>query len=296
MRRRHHTKRLSIISDIIIFLILLPIILTILNFIDPTNLKGAVKNDEILLLTKENSSNILEKINSNIAYIKSTYGIDISYGKETEHLAETVSAVIIDNLNIVNNNIGKLKDAFKKYPIDFFDKLKSNKGKYSLSIILLDKFNNSNIALASRNNKNEYKIYLSNDYRFERAFHHEMYHIIEYYISNVTNNDNIFAYWDSLNPKGFTYDSNIEDLTQEYVYSEGKKLSDCYFITKYSKTSAKEDRAEIFAELMTCNTRPEYLNGDENIRIKVEYLCNVTNINIGLKGDNSYYWGRFIAY
>jgi hypothetical protein len=291
LRRRQKNKRLSIISDIIIFLILLPIILVFLNVIDPTNLKGEVKNDEILLLTKEDNV-ILKNINDNIKYIKDNYQIDIEYGQSTIRIAQSVSANIQSNLNIIKNNIENLKDAIKKYPDNFFKTFKSRKSGNDIKVILLDKFNNDNIALASRNNGDEYTIYLSNDSKYERAFHHEIFHIIEYSLGNKLNSNNIFDGWNSLNPIGFKYDTDTEKLNQDLVYSEKKTVGECYFLTKYSKTSEKEDRAEIFAELMTCDTMPIYLKSDGTILKKVRHICSVIDNNMNLS-SKYLYWKKF---
>jgi hypothetical protein len=155
----------------------------------------------------------------------------------------------------------------------------------------LYKFQNDNLALASRNNLNEFRIYISNAQKFERAFHHEMYHILEYYMKD--NTKNIYTNWNELNPNGFKYENDTNKLTKDYVYDSNSYVEDnTYFVTKYSKCSEKEDRAEIFAEIMTMNKKQKYLDYNQNIRKKVDLIAYTIGNNI--TSINDFYFSRFI--
>lgn len=103
----------------------------------------------------------------------------------------------------------------------------------------------------------------------------------------MSDNTNYLYYsWNSYNPSGFKYEDNISKLTDEFVYNSSLPSSEnenAYFLTKYSKTSEKEDRAEIFAEMMTLNKKEDYLKKNSKIYNKIIYLMNEIYENISIK-------------
>lgn len=294
--KKKESKKLSLITDTIIFFVnLLVVILLIkpLNITENQNNLSKDKYQQVLALSDDSNVDISIQNKLAIENIKEKYNINIEYGDNIRQAAEKVSATGLYNENIVNNNIKLIESELKKYPANFFNNVKTN-NKYAITIILLDKFNNDNLALASRNNLNEYKIYISNTDNFSRAFEHEIFHIIEYYICSKTKTADVFYNWSSLNPEGFEYNDDIVALTNDYVYTDVFSLKEAFFVSKYSKVSEKEDRAEVFAELMTQKTKPLYLNKNENIYKKAKYLSDIISQNMGFNIDASKaYWNRF---
>lgn len=276
MQRRGIRKRkLSIFTYIIIFSCIASLSLLLYKELDISS------GIEEILYQKDTISSVEQENKYYINKIKNEYGIIIEYGDSEKSSIMSVDANVQYDVNIANNNIKIIYKALKKYPEDVFDIFEK---KYSLSIILVSSFNDNNIALASKNNLNQYKIYLSNDINFERAFHHEFFHIIEYYMSDNTNY--LYYSWNSYNPSGFKYEDNISKLTDEFVYNSSLPSSEnenAYFLTKYSKTSEKEDRAEIFAEMMTLNKKEDYLKKNSKIYNKIIYLMNEIYENISIK-------------
>lgn len=269
-------KRLSIITDIIIFLFLLNIFLFGFRFISTDyNLSQNLALEDI---------EISNKIYIESNYIKEKYGIEIIYGIDSYESALKVDANIQENENTIYKNITELKKILEKYPDSFFY-------NNNLTIVLLDSFTNNNIALASRNKLNEFKIYISNNENFERSLHHEMYHIFEYKL-NVSSNG-IFSDWNDYNPKDFEYTEDVKTLNDEYVYDNSFNQDNQYFVTKYSKTSEKEDRAEIFAEIMTFKSKPEYLYAGSNINKKAKYITNIMTDSLTDENNSYFYWNRF---
>lgn len=243
-----------------------------------------------ILYQKDIESEINDENKYYISKIKEEYGITISYGERDRIFLSSVNANVQDNSNIANNNIKTIYEALKKYPKDIFNIFKEE--KYNLYILLVSNFNDNNIALASKNNLNQYRIYLSNNEQFERAFHHEFFHILEYYMSEK--NSRLYYSWNLYNPYGFVYDDDISKLNDELVYS--KYLTDvinsrAYFLSKYSKVSAKEDRAEIFAEIMILDKYESYLKNGSNIRKKIDYLLNQVNENITI---SDFYFSQYL--
>lgn len=281
-------KRLSLISDIIIFL---AIILIVIIAIAGSSLNELIGNqtEQVSSLIYESSSNIEDENKLYLLKLKRDYGITVLYGKDTKNYIKNIKATEQTNENIINNNLSIICSSLEKYPKEIFEKLRNE--KYPLYIIIVDSFSDNNLALASRNNLNEYRIYISNTDKFERALHHEMYHVLEYYM--VGQDTSVFKNWDKLNPKSFEYENDILNLDGKYVASQnaGKIDINPYFVTKYSKSSPKEDRAEIFAELMTINKREYYLEIGQNILNKVLNMLRAININIG---NADFYFTKFI--
>lgn len=304
-------RRVSIITDIILFVIIASVIFALFNHFYKSN---SNYNDDIntivsdnLLLEKREKSNIESENKMYIKNIKDEYGIKVKFGKDTEDFTQKLDAVSQYDTNIVNSNLKMIYEALEKYPENVFDMTKTK--KYPITIMLVDKFNNDNLALASRNNLNEFSIYISNTKNFERAFHHEMYHLLEYYMSDTKKY--LYASWKNFNPENFTYEQDISKLNNDYVYiasniglqnEDSLKKSDDnnsvseneknpYFVTKYSKVTEKEDRAEIFAELMTITRKPKYLNKDQNIRKKADFMNDTIKRNVT---GNEFYYSKFL--
>ena len=244
---------------------------------------------EEILYQKDVASSVEQENKYYIKKIKDEYGIVVTFGEKDRIFATSVNANVQDDVNIANNNIKKIYSALQKYPKDVFNIFN---GDYNLYIILVSNFNDNNIALASKNSLNQYRIYVSNTPQFERAFHHEFFHVLEYYMS--AKSKNLYYSWNLYNPYGFVYDDNTSTLTDEGVYSE--YLTDdtnerAYFLSKYSKVSSKEDRAEIFAEIMTLNKNESYLKRESHIRKKIDYLINGINENITI---SDFYFSSFL--
>ncbi|MEG1705491.1 MAG: hypothetical protein RR290_02820 [Clostridia bacterium] len=280
MNRRNfkEKKRFSLITYFIIFLILLNIFIFLLNYFALD-----FSSSELDILAMQDI-NFEDKSYIEAKEIKEKYGIDIIYDNNVSNFAFKVDATIQKNLEIIYNNIVEIKKTLSKYPDAFF--IDNN-----LTIIILDEFNNNNIALASRNKLNEFKIYISNNDTYERSLHHELFHIFEYKIN--INSKNEFANWNNLNPSDFVYEKNIDKLNNKYVYEKYINDDEIYFVTKYSKVSEKEDRAEIFAEIMTFKNKPTFLNSGTKINKKATNIIDIMNYKLNNNVNNLLYWNRF---
>lgn len=278
-------KRLSIITDIIL---LIPIIFATVIVIKAFKIPN-LDNEATEVLSLETQNQTISQENEYyIKKIKEQFGINVVFGKNVESFAKRVDATAEYNENIINNNIKIIYKALDKYPIEVFNMSLSKKNP--IYIMLVDKFENNNLALASRNNLDEYRIYISNTEKLERAFHHEMYHVLEYYMSK--NEKKLYTEWEDLNPRDFKYNEDTSKLTKDYVYDNGNEnLSNCYFLTKYSKATEREDRAEIFAEIMILKSTPVYLKSECNIRKKVESIMNTLKKGITY---NDFYFSRYM--
>lgn len=270
-------KRLSLITDVVIFLIFLNVFLFVFKFMATDyalNQNLSLEDIEI------SNKNYIE-----ISNIKEKYGINVIYGDKSYDVASKVNANIETNEYTVNEELTNMEKALLKYPSSFF--VNNN-----LTVVFVKSFNNSNIALASRNKLNEYKIYISDNGIFEMSFHHEMYHVFEYKM-NISGS-NTYADWDKFNPAGFEYEQNVDDLDSAYVYSSFYDNADAYFVSRYSKTSEKEDRAEIFSTIMTFKNKPSYLiNPSSYLYKKAVYISDVMTKDLKDSSNTSFYWNRF---
>lgn len=236
---------------------------------------------EEILYQRDIESNVIQENKFYIKKIKEEYGINIVYGDTAKNFMPQVDANSQDDNNIANNNIKAIYQSLKKYPSDVFDIFKEE--NYSLYIVLVSNFNDSNIAIASKNQLNQYRIYLSNNEKFERSFHHEFFHVLEYYMAQ--NVKYLYHSWNSYNPYGFKYEPNISNLTDDFVYDKlasDEQNKKAYFLSKYAKTAEKEDRAEIFAELMVIPKFEIYVTRGSKIREKIDYLMNEIHENISI--------------
>lgn len=278
MEEEVHKKKASLISVVILFLILILITILFIKKLEAPD----INSESLSLVDTDSKEYIASKkmeIDSYISSLNELYGINVLYGEDTINYANKVDATVETDLNIVNNNVKVLFHTLEKYPRGMFDVFKNK--EYKMDVILLDSFTNNNLALASKNNLKEIKLYVSNTDKFERAVHHELFHVFEYYMADK--NKYVFEQWTNLNPSIFKYKSDVLKLDNNYVYLKDSNTDNWYFVTKYAKTSEKEDRAETFAELMMLQKKPEYLESNTNIKKKADNIMSEMSKYLNVK-------------
>lgn len=278
MEEEVHKKKASLISVVILFLILILITILFIKKLEAPD----IDSENLSLVDTDSKEYIASKkmeIDSYISSLNELYGINVLYGEDTINYANKVDATVETDLNIVNNNVKVLFHTLEKYPRGMFDGFKNK--EYKMDVILLDSFTNNNLALASKNNLKEIKLYVSNTDKFERAVHHELFHVFEYYMADK--NKYVFEQWTNLNPSIFKYQSDVLKLDNNYVYLKDSNTDNWYFVTKYAKTSEKEDRAETFAELMMLQKKPEYLESNTNIKKKADNIMSEMSKYLNVK-------------
>jgi len=258
-RRNVQTKHYSLGVIFALFILIMSsiVILTLLNDSnEETTIFEEVNYgtlETINPLVIENSKHIVDKTDANVnlvSEIKRVYNLDVIYGKGTEYLAETVDAKPLYDSNDINKILLELVECLEKYPNNIFKEIMLK--DYSVEICLVDYFTNDNLALATRDSNNNFKVYLShsdNREKIEKAVHHETYHILEYYMKLEYDINDLYRDWVKYNPEGFEYQPDVAALDKNYVLNYDP-LGRNYFVTIYSKVSEKEDRAEVFADTM----------------------------------------------
>jgi len=192
-------------------------------------------------------------------------GVDLKYG----HLK---------NINCLNPNKKKLdnkykiiKKNFNRYSSDFLKKINL---KY---IVLCENLSIAEINTAGIPNNLMRTLILDiefNETYFERAIHHEIFHIISDSYNELFNENE----WNDFNKKNFKYTkcSTCNNKWNLNLYSETKG-----FFTEYAKSTASEDMAEVFSHLMFYQN--EINDNDPIINKKIKFIKK----NI-LKIDNNF--------
>lgn len=227
--------------------------------------------------------------------IKRVYNIQVLYGKGTESLTKTVDATAIYNEEDINKVLLEMINCLEKYPNSIFKEIELK--DYTVEICLVDYFSNDNIALATRDSNNKFKIYLAynqNSKKLQRAVHHETYHILEYYMKLEFDINELYREWELYNPEGFVYEPNIALLDTNYVFDLDNQRG-AYFVSIYSKVSDKEDRAEVFADTMIADKKPLYYIDDIGaIKNKINLISNaINNCFNSVKYSTGVYWTRY---
>ena len=92
------------------------------------------------------------------------------------------------------------------------------------------------------------------------------------------------------NPQGFVYGNQNND----YVYYFSNPY---YFISSYSKTNYKEDRAVIFEDMMFRSLKKEYYVKGNPINEKAKVISKQLSTYFDSVSDNVVeHWERFIAW
>ncbi|MDD2495740.1 MAG: hypothetical protein PHE29_11185 [Tissierellia bacterium] len=298
-------KRYSLFITISIFIILLSTITISFVILDG---KNEMKNREQIdyNMIKKINPLVIEKANaeenktsSNIELveeIKRVYGIDVVYGDGTEYIAKTVNSKTIYDPKEINLMLIELISCLELYPNNLLKEIQLR--DYTVEICLINYFLNNNIALATRDSNNNFKIYLSNTEKIEKvkhSVHHEMYHILEYYMKLEFDISNLYNDWEKINPQHFSYISNLALLDSKYVYGY-EQGEGAYFVSTYSKSSDKEDRAEVFADTMTAVKKPLYYTDDVGaIKSKMELLINILRGSFqSVKYEANITWEKYL--
>ena len=206
------------------------------------------------------------------------YGVNISYGKNTGCYFFNQSCVILENEDIINLALTNLEVYMKNYPDGFFKELNSFQGYRIILMSYLPDDSNGIAAFDWRDNRIYLKV--NNNGVSEKTFHHENWHLMERYLDLK---GEFMAGWDLYNPKGFSW-GDISNNNYVQGLDQISKPKNISFQTLYGKTSATEDKAELFGYILL-NTRLQYYNTLEyGINLKRQKLYKtIDTIFINIK-------------
>ena len=229
----------------------------------------------------------------NLERINSTYGINIRYG-DSVVWNYGASGIGITDEELIASRLTLLEDCLKQYPLSFFSDLNA----YSpITVNLIDTLGGADgYTDGSRSDSIQIALSCDNsDLYFTLAFHHELFHFIEYCIRyNFDNAEEI------LDTDSYT-DTALygTDDYQGTIYSIDTDIYNQYFTSIYGKTNRLEDRAELFSFYMGNTTKECMRHSDTPISLKMKKLAAAIRLccpSLADYEDGSLPWEEKIAY
>lgn len=240
-----------------------------------------------------------EKNDDLITQIYNTYGFKVDYGEGTYCWYDYKSCTVLYDEEKANTALTTLLTGLNIFPQNFFRTFQGNNG---YRIDLFENIPGDVSGLASYEMPGDNRILLDVNQGFlNRLFYHETWHIMEKYIED----NNVWSGWTSLNPSGFIYEQNPDDsytVTEcipkqqgfNYVTVCNKPTNQIAFISVYAKTNERDDRAELFADLMFRAYKKDYMNSGFGVNEKAKYMANV--IRQYFPNSVGAHWERFISW
>lgn len=225
----------------------------------------------------------------------SKYNVTVGYKDEIDgkYKNSYASPTKLYDDEVISYNLTKIEAALKKYPKSFFSEIK-NKWK-PISIYLVDNINGYAAGLTDNNNSSTIVILIvathsPNSSILESTVHHEIMHAIDCYFTSkgIYTSYTLEQSMMQFNPEGFSYGTQ----SNSYVYLLENPY---YFISKYAKANYKEDRAEIFANLMYRSYAPECFKIDNPVKEKAKLITNQINKSFSSASSGNNRWDKLIA-
>lgn len=246
------------------------------------------------VIKEENKSEVktLDVINNEYRNeIKSKYGVLVGYKDEMNDIYKNAYFEPVRQYNDekINKILISIDTELKKYPSSFFNEIK-NKWK-NLTIYLVEKVGPSVAGLTDNKDSNTVVILISTEgHLFESTLHHEIMHYIDCYLADKIGAKAIEASMNELNPEGFTYGNK----TNEYVYYYSNPA---YFLSAYSKSDYKEDRAVLFSDMIFRTLKKDYYTKGNPINEKAKVISNQLEKYFDcVSSSTTETWERFIEY
>ena len=227
--------------------------------------------------------------------IQNKYSVNIAYKDEMGNYSMNGYKMPVKqtNDNTIYSYLQKIETALKKYPTNFFQEIKNT--RMNLTIYMVESIDIGVAGLTDSSNRSNVILMINtiSITSFEITLHHEIMHFIDSYISFNLGPGVIASSMKDVNPDNFTYGNT--DSSYVYNYYDSLTANTAYFLSNYSKTNYLEDRAVLFSNLMTNNTKYPYLNKNTPIYNKAVLISNQLRDNFSsVKNSNSVYWKKLI--
>ena len=227
--------------------------------------------------------------------IQEKYSITIAYKDELGDYTMSGYSKPVKQMNddTIYSYLQKIENALKKYPTNFFKEIKNT--RMNLTIYMVESISPGVAGLTSSSNRSNVILMINTIAitSFETTLHHEIMHFIDSYISFNLGSGVIESSMIPVNPSGFVYGNT--DSSYVYDYYNTATTNTSYFLSNYSKTNYLEDRAVIFASLMTSTIKYSYLNKGTPIYNKAQLISNQLRDNFNsVKNSSNVYWERLL--
>ena len=197
---------------------------------------------------------------------------------------------------------GKFREKYSEYSKDEFDEFFPPYNK--INIVLCSEIKKGKSdgvytgGMTCIDNNNIVDIFISIKYPeyIERCFAHELYHfffkridmqaiVLDVYIGKE---------WNSELPKDYEYYGSKTNLKGvPYTVKTEEDINNVYFVTEYSQTNIKEDRAEIFSYLLSTDEDEELPKAYESPHVRNRALMIIREFDECYDTvDENAYWNR----
>lgn len=225
--------------------------------------------------------------------LNSSYGVNIRYGSAVSWSYGASGTGITDE-SLIASRLILLEECLSLYPKELFADLNT----YSpITINLIDNLGGAD-GYTDANNAASIQIALSSsnsDVYFKLAFHHELFHFMEYCIMHYIENGQNLLDTDELTDT-VLYGTNDYAGT---IYDSTADIYHQYFTSIYGKTNAMEDRAELFSYYMGNTVKECMKTGDSPISLKMKKIaCAVRACcpSLSIYPEGTLPWEEKIAY
>ena len=238
----------------------------------------------------------IARMNGEAAALESRYGVDIllwtdatevplgGYGFQPEYLVPAMEKYL-----------PRLEAALAAFPEGFFGTAAEKTGTGALNICLVRAIRGSAEygTLDSQSRVQFWKdgeayLVIAMDEDLEQSFYHGMMHIIETRVLSVCT---AFYEWERLNPTDFQYDNdyilNRDQEDDSYLSGDSRA-----FVDRFSKSFAREDRAQIFA--YACLPGQEAVFRSETMQRKLAAVCDGIRQAFSLP-EGTYLWEQYLT-
>ncbi|MDD6808035.1 MAG: hypothetical protein PUD72_06290 [Oscillospiraceae bacterium] len=201
---------------------------------------------------------VVDEVDAYRKQLENTYGVKIYYGNElTGYKPMGVNCTRLTNPDEIKESLKGLELALKAYPSGFFKDFKNF--NMPLSFFLVDNAGGSFAGFTDSEFLTNIKVTLIKGTFLTQTANHELMHCIDKYIELKMYPNVPYTEYKTLNPAGFSYvqDGGNSSAYTQYCYPNATTTSgELYFVSTYSLTAVREDRAEIFKYMMRSSYIP----------------------------------------
>lgn len=235
------------------------------------------------------SNEELDEVNTLRRKIENTYGITIKYGNELgSYKPKRLTPIILNDKDKIKKELNLINNELKKYPQGFFREFSG----MPLTIYLVSSVpGNVFSGFTDKEFMSDIKITLTENYFFEYTLNHEIMHYIDAYLEIKMYPDNPYDEYMTLNPQGFNYGQ----VNKEYNYGNNGNIKGAYFVDDYAQSAVREDRAELFKNMITRLYKPVGMFDNGEVLQKKALIIDKQIRKYFKSANGVVYWDKIIG-